>query len=80
MVYLEKIEISNDLVKYYYYESKGTQKGILIYKPQTDECEVEKLCEGDEEYYRATRQHAFHRIIQYVKQNNYPDKDIVAWG
>ena len=69
MVYLEKIEVTDDSVKYHYYVSKGTDKGILIYFQNTGICRVEEFCEGDGEdsCLEKHRGHAFYRIKQYVK-------------
>ena len=80
MVYLEKIEVNEEYIKYYYFERKGMDKGILIYFPKTDICRTEKLCDGDKEYYETVRNHAFVRMMKYVKENNYPETDMVAWG
>ena len=80
MVYLEKIEVTEETVKYYYYQREGDEKGILIYLPKTGACKVEKFCEDDDEYYEGTRHHAFVRMIKYYREKKYPEKEMVAWG
>ena len=82
MVYLEKIKVTDDSVKYYYYVSKGTNKGVLIYFRESGICRVEKFCEGDNEdsCLEKHRGYAFYRLKQYVKENKYPEMDMVAWG
>lgn len=82
MVYLEKKEVNDAFVKYYYFTIRGTEKGVLVYYPNTDTRIVEKYCEGDteESYMSKHRGHAFRRIKEYASKNNYPERDIVAWG
>lgn len=82
MVYLEKNEVNEESVSYFYYLYKGDKKGVLIYFPKTDICRVEKFCEKDSEdsCYDNNRTHAFCRIMEYVEKNEYPEHDMVAWG
>ena len=80
MIYLEKIEVNDEYIKYYYFERKGAEKGIVVYFPRTRLCRTEKLCEGDSEFYKGYRTHAYCRIMEYVEKNEYPEKDMVAWG
>lgn len=80
MVYLEKIEVNDEYVKYYYFERKDKGKGVLIYFPKKGLCRTEKLCEGDSEVLEMLRRNAFLRLMKYVKENKYPEMDMVAWG
>ena len=82
MVYLEKSKITKDELRYFYCLYKGDKKGVLIYFPKTDICRVEEFCEKDSEdsCYGTHRDHAFVRMMEYVKENKYPDFDMVAWG
>ena len=80
MILLEKIEINEEYVKYHYFEREDKEKGILIYFLKTGICRTEKLCEGDSECLDMYRRNAFIRIMKYVRENNYPEKDMVAWG
>ena len=81
MVWLEKIEITNEYVKYYYYVERNTKKGVLTLFPKTKICRVEEFCEGDGEdsCYESNRGHAFCQMMRYVKNDNYPDEDFMAW-
>lgn len=82
MVYLEKIEVTEEYIKYYYFVKKGTVKGVLIYFKETRICRIEQFCEDDnkDSYLKNNREHAFIRMMQYVKENNYPETDLVMWG
>ncbi|MBQ8885766.1 MAG: hypothetical protein IJY62_05320 [Clostridia bacterium] len=80
MIYLEKIEVTEEYIKYYYYPWKGAEKGIVVYFPKTGVCRTEKLCEDDSEFYQGYRTHSYCRIMEYVEKKEYPEHDMVAWG
>ena len=59
MIYLEKIEVTEEAVKYYYYPWEGAEKGIVIYFPKTGLCRTEVLCEDDGAIYYGSRRDNF---------------------
>lgn len=80
MVRLRKKEIKDGII-YYYYQIEGKGEwGILYLNTNTGENGWIVLAEGDENWYDHWRQHAYSRIRQYIKKNNFPEKDLVAWG
>lgn len=80
MLWLRKKEIKDGII-YYYYQIEGEGEwGELYYNPETEERGLVKLAEGDRVDDARYRNHAFCRIEEYVKKNNFPDKNLVAWG
>ncbi len=80
MVWLIKKEIKDGIIYYYYQiENKG-KFGLLFVNSKTGENGWIELAEDDEADYDRWRQHAYHQIRQYIKENKFPEKDLVAWG
>ncbi|MDE6870007.1 MAG: hypothetical protein K2J75_04690 [Clostridia bacterium] len=79
MVKLRKKEIKDGIVYYYQREGKG-EWGELFINIKTGENGWIKLAENDKDWFDNWRQHAYYRMREYVKENNYPETDMVAWG
>ena len=80
MLRLRKKEIKDGVIYYnYQIENKG-EWGELFYDPATGHCGWNKLAEGDEDGFDLYRGHAYCRLIEYHENNNYPEKELVAWG
>lgn len=80
MLELKLKEIKDGMV-YYYYQIEGEGEWGLLYRNLvTDEEGWIELAEGDSREDVRYRYHALSRIDKYVKQNHFPDYDLVAWG
>ena len=80
MVKLRKKEIKDGVI-YYYYQREGKGKwGLLYYDMNTKECGYIELAEDDKDRHPKFRWHAFSRIEEYIRENNFPEEDMVAWG
>lgn len=80
MVRLRKKEIKDGVIYYYYQKEGKGEWGLLYYVIATKECGYMELAEDDSEDFPNYRWHAFSRIERYIKENNFPEKDLVAWG
>ena len=80
MLRLRKKEIKDGRIYYYYQIENEGEWGELCYVIATKERVVIKLAEGDNANYARYRNHAFYRIERYIEENNFPEKDLVAWG
>ena len=80
MLYLRKKEIKDGIV-YYYYPPEGKGEWGLVYiviaSGKLGWKYIAENDKADSYYYRF---HAYTRIKKYVKENNFPEKDLVAWG
>ncbi|MDE6605106.1 MAG: hypothetical protein K2O31_07290 [Clostridia bacterium] len=80
MVKLRKKEIKDGII-YYYYQIEGKGEwGELFINTNNGQNGWNILAEGDVEWFDNWRQHAYYRMREYVKENNYPETDMVAWG
>lgn len=80
MLYLRKKEIKDGIV-YYYYQPEGKGEwGLVYFVIDSGKFGYEYLSENDEAVWYYYRFHAYSRIKKYVKENNFPEKDLVAWG
>ena len=79
MLRLRKKEIKDGVI-YYYYQKEGQGKwGLLYYDIKAGKCGYIELAEDDEDDFPNYRWHAFVRIRSYIKENKYPEEDMVAW-
>lgn len=80
MLNLRKKEIKDGIIYYYYQiECKG-EWGELFYDPATGHCGWNKLAEGDEDWYDRYRGFAYMTLMDFHKENFYPDEQFVGWG
>lgn len=80
MVKLRKKEIKDGVV-YYYYQIEGPGEwGELFLDTKNNQNGWNKLAEGDDADYDRWRQKAYMKMRQFVKENHFPEKDLVAWG
>ena len=80
MLWLRKKEIKDGVIFYYYQKEGKGEWGLLYYNSKTKERGVVQLAEGDREEDARYRNHAIYRIKEYIEENNFPEKDLVAWG
>lgn len=80
MLRLRKKEIKDGIIYYYYQIENSGEWGLLWYKIDGPEYGWVTLAENDEADYPRYRYHAFTRIEEYIKNNKFPDTDLVAWG
>lgn len=80
MLRLRKKEIKDGIIYYYYQIEDEGEWGELFYDPATDHCGWVKLAENDDDWYDKYRGHAYCRLMEYYKNNSYPEKELVAWG
>lgn len=80
MMWIRKKEIKDGVV-YYYYQIEGKGEwGLLYFVIATREGGYVELAENDKVDFPNYRWHAYYRIERYIKENNFPDKDLIAWG
>lgn len=80
MLRLRKKEIKDGVIYYYYQKEGKGEWGLLYYNPTTEERGFVQLAEGDRKEDPRYRNHAVYRIKEYIRNNNFPEKDLVAWG
>ncbi len=80
MLYLRKKEIKDGIV-YYYYQCEGEGEwGVVWISLDCKDWGCDKTAEGDPLEDWRYKGHAITRIKEYIKENRFPDKDLVAWG
>ena len=76
VVKIELLELTDKIVKYKYIPENSDEYGIISLDRMTGEKKIDKLVLGYSMNYPA---HAFHRIKEYLVNNNFQKKDIIAW-
>ena len=76
MLILDLLEITETMVKYKYYPEDSKEYGIIMIDRISKKRKVVKEVTGYGSNYLA---HAFRRIEEYIKNENFQEKDIVAW-
>lgn len=76
MVKIELLELTNKIVKYKYVPEEANEYGIVSLNRITGERKIEELVSGYSMNYPA---HALHRIEEYQENENFREKDVVAW-
>ena len=77
---LRKKEIKDDVIYYYYQVELNGEWGILFVNTTTGQCGWEKLAGGETSDWDYMRQKGYLRILQYARDNNYPETDMIACG
>lgn len=80
MLYLRKKEIKDGVIYYYYQKEGKGEWGLLYYVIDSGDYGFIQLAEDDDEDEFKYRSHAYYRIERYIKENHFPEKDLVAWG
>ena len=80
MLWLRKKEIKDGIIYYYYQKEGKGEWGLLYYVIATKEFGYINLAEDDKADSARYRNHALYRIEKYIRENNFPEKDLVAWG
>ena len=76
MVRIKFIELTENIIRYAFFPEDSEEYGIVALNRKTGERILEREIEGYTLNYAA---HAFHRIEEYQKKNEFPKEDIVAW-
>ena len=76
MVKIELLELTDKIVKYKYIPEDSSEYGIVCLDRMTGERNIEKLVSGYSVNYPA---HALHRIEEYRENDNFREKDVIAW-
>ncbi len=76
VVKIELLELTDKIVKYKYIPENSDEYGIVSFDRVTGEKKIDKLVSGYSMNYPA---HAFHRIKEYLENNNFQKKDVIAW-
>ena len=83
MEYIVLEELTDDRVAYRYYPEGKKEKikeyGIvsLMRKKTTQRRNIDKICEEDE--FKTYAFHALSRLEEYQGENEFPEKDLIAW-
>lgn len=77
MVTFEKIKIENDIIYYSYYPEGKNIKGIVSINIKTGEKNIVDLADNDKRKKYAI--HVLSKLQQYRKDDNFKDKDGIAW-
>ena len=76
VVKIELLELTDKIVKYKYIPENSDEYGIVSFDRVTGKKKIDKLVSGYSMNYPA---HAFHRIKEYLENNNFQKKDVIAW-
>ena len=69
-------ELTDEKVSYRYYPENGKEYGIVALMRKTGELVHEKVCADTASSYHC---HAWGRLEKYQRENNFPEKDLIAW-
>ena len=73
-IYLD--ELTDEKVSYRYYPEGGKEYGIVALMRKTGGLIHEKKCPDTLSNYHC---HAWRRLEKYQRDNNFPEKDLIAW-
>ena len=76
MVKIELIKLTEGLAIYRYYPEKSNKGGIVSLDRKTGERRLDEVASGYGTNYAA---HALRRIEEYHRNNDFLEKDIIAW-
>ncbi len=76
MLWIELIEITDEFARYKYYPEQSKTFGIVSLNLKTLQRGFDKI---HEEYDTCYAAHAVRRIEEYQRNNNFKEKDLVAW-
>ena len=76
MVRIEKMELTDQLVRYKYFPEGSEKSGIVALNRSTGERILEKSLEQYGNTYAA---HALRRIEEYQSAGEFIERDIIAW-
>lgn len=76
MVKIEFLELTENLVRYKYFPEDSNDYGIVSLNRKTKERILEKVLEKYSLKYAA---HALYRMEKYLREEKFPEMDIVAW-
>ena len=69
-------ELTDEKVSYRYYPEGKEKYGIVALMRKTGELIHEKVCPDTLSNYYG---HALHRLEKYQREDNFPEKDLIAW-
>lgn len=76
MLLLVLLDMKGNIVRYKYYPEGHEEFGIIALNMDTGDVKLEAAAENYDSSYLG---HAVHRIDEYYKKKQYPEKDMVAW-
>lgn len=76
VVKIEKMELTDQMVRYRYFPEKSKKSGIVALNRDTGERILEKALE---EYGNTYAAHALRRIEEYQRNGKFPEKDVIVW-
>ena len=79
MLELYKIEVTPEKLTYYYQPEGEGEMGIITYYYKAGRFTVEKKAEKDGKRLDTYITHSLMAFSEYVKKNEFPEKDMRAW-
>lgn len=76
MVKIELLELTDEIVRYKFFPEDSKEYGVVALHRGTGKRILEKTVDGYGNNYAA---HAFRRIEEYEKNDNFSKTDLIAW-